>query len=156
MEPAASVSSTYRRFITTRERRAMTSSADQSYTEPFRLTSKETRRLVALARKAHACWRPCSTRRRDIPSSPGVYAIYEHGVLVYIGSSDVLRNRIRQHVNSHRWNGATFKITVALSGSTARKIERKMIRRLRPRDNKIINVAQRVRGSGFVRQWNGA
>lgn len=54
-------------------------------------------------------WVRVTGRNCDVPELPGVYAVYEHGELVYIGSSINLRRRLRAYgrkrINRFRRNG---------------------------------------------------
>jgi excinuclease UvrABC nuclease subunit len=42
-------------------------------------------------------WITVTGRNCDVPELPGVYAVYDHGQLVYIGSSTNLRRRLRAY-----------------------------------------------------------
>jgi hypothetical protein len=81
----------------------------------------------------------------DVPRELcGVYAIYESGErLVYIGSSGNLRDRVRCQQQSRRFRSTIIKFRECLDRLA---LERRLVRRLRPSQNKVINVAQRVRG----------
>jgi hypothetical protein len=96
-------------------------------------------------------------QRWVIPTGPGTYAIYINGALVYIGSSCNLRSRLRDHFRSGRFSGAvTVKIKETYSGEGARVIERRMITRLRPPMNHVVNVSLTVRGPNNHPPYNYA
>ena len=62
----------------------------------------------------------------------GVYALYDKSGLIYIGHSTWLFNRIRTHEKEHSY--AKFKVIFSLEEAQA--IEKKLIQRLRPAQNK--------------------
>jgi hypothetical protein len=100
-------------------------------------------RWMQRPRRPNLRWRLCGVTRAELPRSPcaGIYAIYEAGRLSYIGSTQDLRTRIRCHVNSGRFNSMTVKISITSSWEPARVAEGRLIKRLRPAKNRVINVA---------------
>lgn len=71
----------------------------------------------------------------------GVYALYRGGEVVYIGHTRLFRTRIM----THRLRFAFDAVKVApIACRTARKqLERKLIRRLVPVENRVIPAAER-------------
>ncbi|MCR4339536.1 MAG: GIY-YIG nuclease family protein [Gemmatimonadaceae bacterium] len=83
-----------------------------------------------------------------MPTCAGVYAIYESGLLSYIGSAGNLRWRLRTHLRGDRFKAPIHvKVKRTVNSEAARAIERRLIGRLRPSHNKVINVAVKVRPS---------
>lgn len=81
-----------------------------------------------------AMWR--NWRWDACPVLPGLYAIYERGRLVYIGSSQNLRARLRSHFNKHHWSRSDAWIKIVLVTEGWRERERRLVARLKPRDNR--------------------
>ncbi len=94
-----------------------------------------------------ARWHPHSTlRQTTLPRASGVYAVYERGELAYIGSSMDIRTRFNGHRSKRKFQepGTVVKIRVMDKGWI--DLEAKLVKRLRPKSNYVINVAMRVRG----------
>ena len=86
---------------------------------------------------------PCRTtlrgrRRWTVPEESGIYAVSENTSLVYVGSSVNLRLRIGQHFTRAHWP-SSVTVKVSLSETDWRARERRLIERLRPRDNRQWN-----------------
>lgn len=62
----------------------------------------------------------------------GVYALYDHKGLIYIGHSTNLFHRLKTH--EKQYNYAKYKITLDLE--LAQEAEKKLIQRLKPQENK--------------------
>ena len=106
-------------------------------------------RFVAgpVAGRPQWCWRVLETINM-VPESSGCYAIYVGGVLAYIGSSCNLRSRLMQHgfrmvrnrkKSPPRWgDNAALTVKICLSRRYGDWLmrEARLIRRLKPRDNK--------------------
>ena len=73
-----------------------------------------------------------------LPAAPGVYAIYEGDDLVYIGSSDNLRRRLKAHAWSGRWGWVERPARVKFSPTQFgwRSRERRLVKRLTPPGNR--------------------
>ena len=75
-------------------------------------------------------------RRWSISSEGGVYAIYVSGELVYIGSSGNLRRRVAKHFTLRHWSYEDAVVKVSLCYENWLGRERRLVKRLRPRDNR--------------------
>lgn len=91
----------------------------------------------------------------DVPSCPGVYAIYKGNELVYVGQTSNLRKRLTTHRCSAR-GGNTRRLTaIDCLGTTALwfkvrpcdhrfgewlSLEYRLLRRLRPKLNRTVDV----------------
>lgn len=80
-------------------------------------------------------------RRRKwpgMPRHPGVYAIYENGALIYIGSSVNLRVRLQSHVSGLllRRSADALVLKFSIMDSDWATRERRLIERLKPKLNR--------------------
>lgn len=72
---------------------------------------------------------PCN----DAPTTPGVYAFYENGKVVYVGSSVNVSRRIRQHLLSYeRFRHYAMKVRPSRRYGDWLMIELRLIKRLNP------------------------
>lgn len=93
----------------------------------------------------YSCYMKWTTLIKSAPATPGVYAIYLDGSLVYIGYSSRLRRRIVSHslraaLKDGVWRGIPFssckvKFKTIDCKTKAQEVECGLIRRLRPRAN---------------------
>lgn len=77
-----------------------------------------------------------SFRRWSIPRLPGVYAVYRGEALVYIGSSINLRSRLQTHFSLRHWRHSDVSVKVSAMDAGWRERERKLVKRLRPPNNR--------------------
>lgn len=90
---------------------------------------------------------------KEAPSGPGCYAVYHDAHLVYVGSSLSLRRRVRKYFpgsrrrqdnggSAQRQLSPTTSVIVKVAGSRREgdwlMREHRLIRRLRPRDNRVL------------------
>jgi hypothetical protein len=92
-------------------------------------------RSVKLGRLAGG-WRVVQSG--DALPAAGCYAIYHSGRLVYLGSSANLKTRLSQHLRRQRDNSEiSVKVAPSRRNGDWLMREYRLIRRLRPRDNKM-------------------
>lgn len=69
---------------------------------------------------------------------PGIYALYHHGKLYYVGLATDLRNRMKHHlVDQHSRNWDTFSLYVVSTEAHLRDLEAMTIRIAKPKGNGI-------------------
>lgn len=83
----------------------------------------------------HSRWGSAAlVQRSEIPHAPGVYAIYSGSELVYIGSAESIRARLRDHsiLREVDREKCTVKFSVARACGDWMSREYRLIQRLRP------------------------
>jgi excinuclease UvrABC nuclease subunit len=108
--------------------------------DPARLLNKREPSLQELLQQAG----------QRVPKAPGVYAIFKHGRLVYIGQSEILRNRIAAHIEALNaapgsrpgsavcgigFAGVLIKYKVCKQPGEWLSLEYRLIKRLKPKYN---------------------
>ena len=67
----------------------------------------------------------------------GVYALYRHGKLYYVGLATNLRNRLKQHLKDrHGQSWDRFSVYLTIGDSHLRELEALTLRIVRPKGNK--------------------
>lgn len=74
-----------------------------------------------------------------IGSSPGVYALYDDEVLYYVGKSNELRKRVKQHLKDRHYAGWThFSLYLVRDEEHIGEMESLLVRIANPKGNRVV------------------